>query len=134
MKKILGLLMIAVLTTLVFPQGQNNNINRWSGTSKVTVSGLVVKVNHPLAELKAADGKVYEMRLGPIWFWKNKNYELKSGEKAEVYGALKEDNGKLYLFPYKITQAKNTIILSGDDGLPLWSKGGKGSGKRGLRN
>ena len=135
-KSLILLIFIFFISISAFPQNQNQekNINRWTATKTITIEGEVVKVQHPLAELKASDGKTYTMRLGPLWFWNKNKYELKVGEKTEVKGSVAEENGKLYLFPSTIIQNKTTITLTGDTGQPLWSKSGKGMGKQGRKN
>ena len=135
MKNSLVILIITFSISIsIFSQNRNNAINRWSSSKAITVSGEIVNVQHPIAELKSKDGQTFEMRLGPIWFWNKNNYELKAGEKAEVKGTVAEQNGKLYLFPSTIIQNGKTIKLTGDTGLPLWSGGGNGMGKQGRKN
>lgn len=124
---VISLIFTFLIATLIFPQNKNLNsaITRWSGTTVTSVKGEIIQIQNPIAQFKSSDGKIYELRLGPIWFWANNNYELKTGEKVEIKGAVKEDNGMFYMFPYTIKNQDKTIILADSTGLPLWSKGGK---------
>ena len=78
---------------------------------------------------KGDDGKTYELRLGPVWFWKDHKYELKSNGAAEIKGELAKTENTLYLYPYTITQAGSTIELADKDGAPTWSRRGNGQGR-----
>ncbi len=134
LRSLITIILTLFLSISAFSQNQNNAINRWSSSKVITVSGEIVYVQHPLANIKSSDGKTYELRLGPIWFWNKNNYELKAGQKAEIKGTVAEQNGKLYLFPSVIIQNGKTIKLTGDTGVPLWSRRGNGTGKQGRKN
>ena len=123
----ISLIFTFLIATLIVPQNKNLNsaITRWSGTTVTSVKGEIIQIQNPIAQFKSNDGKIYELRLGPIWFWANNNYELKTGEKVEIKGAVKEDNGMFYMFPYTIKNKDKTIILADSAGMPLWSRGGK---------
>lgn len=126
------LILSFLFATFIYPQDKNFNsaINRWNGATVSSVEGEITQVQNPVAQLKSNDGKTYELRLGPIWFWVNNNYELKAGEKVEVNGAVNENNGTLYMFPYIIKHEGKTIILVDSNGVPLWARNGKW-GRRG---
>jgi hypothetical protein len=133
-KSLITIILTLFLSISAFSQNQNNEINRWSSLKAITVSGEILNVQHPLANLKSSDGKTYELRLGPLWFWNKYKYELKAGQKADVKGTVAEQNGKLYLFPSTIIQNGKIIKLTGDTGVPLWSRRGNGTGKQGRNN
>lgn len=129
-KILFGLLGIVFVFSSLFAQsGRNYRKNSGNKNEVVTIMGTITSINHPGATLKGDDGKTYEMRLGPAWFWKDHKYELKSNTAAEIKGELAKTRNTLYLYPYTITQAGSTIELSDKDGAPTWSRRGNGQGR-----
>ena len=115
---------LLLLTTIVFAQRNT------SGTyDPIIVSGKITDVDHPVATLKADDGTTYTIRMGPYWFWTEKNYKLVT-EAAVVKGETKVVNGINELYPSEITQNGTTIKLADEKGIPYWSNGrGNGNGR-----
>jgi len=91
-----------------------------------TLNGTITNVDHPIAKFKTDEGKEYDLRMGPYWFWQNNNYSLTVNTNASVKGEIKNVNGKNEIYPFEIQQKGITIKLADENGLPLWSKGGKG--------
>ncbi len=89
------------------------------GLTEITLYGEIVDVAFPVATLKTEDGKIYRMRLGPWWFWTEKNYTLQPGEWVEVNGFKSGD----LIFPRIIKTANGTLRLRDRRGIPLWRKG-----------
>jgi hypothetical protein len=128
--RLLGLLGIVLVFSSLFAQsGRNYRKNSGNKNEVVTIKGTITSINHPVAMLKGDDGKTYEMRLGPAWFWKDHTYELKLNTATEIKGELSKTENTLYLYPYTITQAGSTIELADKDGAPTWSRRGNGQGR-----
>ncbi|MBT8764315.1 hypothetical protein KFV02_10255 [Desulfohalobiaceae bacterium Ax17] len=133
------LLIMAMLLALVLPanlmaKGQGRGQGQvtqnapvplcpgWHATQQViTISGEVTSFTPPVAVLKTQEGEV-SLRLGPIWFWQQKGYVLKPGEKVDVQG-YKFNN---LLIPVKIKTAQQEIVLRDQYGFPVW-RGGRGA-------
>jgi hypothetical protein len=97
----------------------------------VTIKGSVTSINHPVAVVKGDDGKSYELRLGPSWYWKQNNLDMKDKGNVEIKGELEKSNGKNFIYPYTINQDGKIITLADKDGKPLWAGNGKHNNKKG---
>lgn len=86
----------------------------------VTITGSITEVNHPIAVFKADDGVVYQIHMGPYWYWLNNGYKL-NNETATIKGEVKTLNDVNELYPVEVTQNGNTIKLTDDKGVPLWA-------------
>lgn len=93
-----------------------------------TISGTITSIDHPVAKFKADDGTEYDLRMGPYWYWQNNNYSL-TNTNATVKGEISTKNGVNEIYPFEIEQNGTKIKLADENGLPLWSKGGKGRNK-----
>ena len=100
-------------------------------TDPVTITGNITEVNHPIAKFKSDDGTVYEIHMGPYWYWLNNGYKL-NNESAVIKGEVKTVNGVNQLFPNEVIQNGATIKLADNNGVPLWAgyknNNGKGYG------
>ena len=94
----------------------------------ITITGNITEVNHPIAKFKSDDGTIYEIHMGPYWYWLNNGYKL-NNETAVVKGEVKSVNGVNELFPVEITQNGNSIKLTDKDGIPLWAGQKNNNGK-----
>jgi len=97
----------------------------------VTLKGEITNVLKPLASFKADDGKEYKVHLGPIWYWKKENLDIKKGN-AEITGTVEENEGVLHLYPNKMVQGQVEIALATESGTPKWcdrKAGGSGKGQ-----
>lgn len=109
------------LETIKAPNGKE--------VQKVAVEGEVTKnsengKNH--IELKEADGKTYEVHLGPKWY---KDTSVNVGDKIKVEGVEKEEGE---VGAWKLTKADGSeVVLRTKAGKPEWAGKGKGMGKNG---
>lgn len=72
-----SLLILFLATVVMAQQGRRGSAReRWDSDKVVTLKGEITEVNMPVAKFKS-EGKEYTLHMGPIWFWKQKNYELK---------------------------------------------------------
>ncbi len=129
-KTLITLAFLLIIATMTFAQRANW---QWSDENVQTISGTVTDNSRPCGFLKADDGKVYRIHMGPVWFWDNNNYAL-ALTNATIKGNVKESNGEYDIFPFTITQNSKTMIFSDDNGIPKWSQGngrGKGYGWKG---
>lgn len=132
MKKIILIATLLLFATIsILPQNgrAGKRGEKWDKDEVVKVSGTIKSVNHPVAVINGNDGKEYELRMGPVWFWKNNDYKLQTGEKIEISGEIENDNGKSYLYPFVINQNGKEITLADEDGVPVWSRGGRGNNR-----
>lgn len=123
-----SLLILFLATVVMAQQGRRGSAReRWDSDKVVTLKGEITEVNMPVAKFKS-EGKEYSVHLGPIWFWNQKDYELKKGE-AELRGELEKANDSLHFYPYTVTQGSAKFELADDDGVPHWSaRAGAGRG------
>ena len=118
-KQLILTLLVMFIAASVFAQRTLNPENI------KTISGTITSIDHPVAKFKADDGTVYDLRMGPYWYWQNNNYSL-TATYATVKGEIESKNGVNEIYPSEIEQSGSTIKLADDKGFPLWSKGGKG--------
>jgi hypothetical protein len=137
---ILGIVLSLFLFNLSFAQ-KGRNIHSNNKNEVVTIKGSVVSINHPIAVIKGDDGKSYELRLGPSWYWKQNKLEIKEKGNIEVKGELEKSNDKFFIYPNSIIQDGKTITLTDNNGKPLWAGNGKnkekgmgGSHGKGMKN
>jgi len=122
--KILTLAMVLIISGTLFAQRTLNTENIKE------ISGTVTEVNHPVAKISGDDGTLYELRMGPYWYWSNNNLSLSANTAIVLRGEVKNLNGINQIYPYDLTQNGTKIVLANDDGTPKWFKG---KGKRGNR-
>ena len=91
----------------------------------VDLKGKVIEVN--LVEgnsfkIEAQDGKVYEVEVGPPWFWKEKGIEIVEGNILDVKAIEKEDahGGNYAAVEIKNLSTGETAFLRKPEGEPLW--------------
>ena len=141
MKKLLHLLTLTVISSLtaISQQGRSQGTSeRFDVDDVKTISGTITEVNHPRATLKTADGKEYEIHLGPYWYWQRHRFALEKGAKVEVKGETEDVKGTMHMYAWQIKEGKNVMTLADDDGVPEWagrrnSRGGEyGWGKGGF--
>ncbi len=89
------------------------------GLKEITLSGEVIEFSFPVATIKTEDGQKYQVRLGPWWFWAERDYELKPGEWVEIKGFV---SGHL-VFPRVIRTSDRVLHLRDRRGIPLWRRG-----------
>ncbi len=123
MKFKINLVIVLVLLSGI-ALAQRNTIDTFS---PITITGNVSEVNHPIATFKADDGTTYQIHMGPYWYWLDNGYKL-NNETATIKGETKTVDGVNELYPVEVTQNGNTIKLTDEKGVPLWSKF-NGSGK-----
>jgi len=125
MKLRINLIIVLVLIA-GFAFAQRNTTDTFS---PVTITGSVSEVNHPIATFKSEDGTLYQIHMGPYWYWLNNGYKL-NNETATIKGEVKTVNGINELYPVEVTQNGNTIKLTDDKGVPLWAGyNGNGNGR-----
>ncbi|MCX7832723.1 MAG: hypothetical protein N2490_00725 [Ignavibacteria bacterium] len=116
-KQILILMMVLITFSVAFSQRTLNP------DDVKELNGTIISVNHPIAIFKADDGTEYEVRMGPYWYWIDNNYKLEVNTTATIKGEVNSKYNEIY--PFEIIQSGNTIKLADENGLPLWSRGGK---------
>jgi hypothetical protein len=117
-----------ILLISVYAYAQRGNWN-WGNDNVQTISGTVTDNSRPCGFIKADDGKIYKIHLGPIWYWNQNDYAL-ALTTATIKGNVKEISGEYDVFPYTITQNGKTMTFADDNGIPKWSNGkGNGNGR-----
>ena len=112
---ILAVIMIILLAGITFAQR-----NTTDTFTPVTITGNITEVNHPIANFKSEDGTVYQIHMGPYWYWLNNGYKL-NNESAIIKGEVKTVNGVNELYPVEVSQNSTTIKLTDEKGIPLWA-------------
>lgn len=121
----LNLVMLLILLS-GFALAQRNTTDTFT---PVTITGNITEVNHPIANFKSEDGTVYQIHMGPYWYWLNNGYKL-NNESAVIKGEVKTVNGINELYPVEVSQNGTTIKLTDDKGIPLWAGyNGNGNGR-----
>lgn len=116
---------ITALSTALFAQV---NSRQWGNDNVQTISGNITDNARPCGFIKAEDGKVYKVHMGPIWYWDQNNYAL-ALTSATIKGNVITVNGENEIYPYVITQDSKTMTFTDDNGIPKWSQGrGNGNG------
>ncbi len=122
-------ILLILLSGITF--AQRNTIDKFT---PVTITGNITEVSHPIANFKSEDGTVYQIHMGPYWYWLDNGYKL-NNETATITGEVKTVNGVNELYPVEVSQNSTTIKLTDEKGIPLWANGnGRGwnnSGNRG---
>jgi hypothetical protein len=137
--KVAALMMVSALSVLAQAGRSNGRSERFDTDDVKTVEGMITKVDHPYATLKAEDGNEYKIHLGPFWFWEHRDYSLKINANAKLKGEVENVKGAMHFYPWEIVQDGRIFTLAGDDGVPSWagkrsSRGqGKGAGYGGGR-
>jgi len=125
---ILALLLGLMATGLVLAQRAQAPGERWDEDDVVTLDGTVTKVQRPFATFEA-DGKTYSIHLGPIWYWEKQGYSLDSGDKMTITGQVSAEGKVNHLYPHSMIREGETYTFAGSDGVPAWSRGGRGQGR-----
>lgn len=127
-KSIITIAILLLITTVTFAQRANW---QWGNDNVQTITGTITDNTRPCGFLKADDGNVYRVHLGPVWYWNQNDYAL-ALTNAIIKGNVKEVNGEFNVYPYTITQDGKTMTFADDNGVPKWSNG-KGWGKGNCR-
>ncbi|MFZ4592382.1 MAG: hypothetical protein ACOYN6_15380 [Ignavibacteria bacterium] len=112
---ILAVIMIILLAGITIAQR-----NTTDTFTPVTITGNITEVNHPIANFKSEDGTVYQIHMGPYWYWLDNGYKL-NNESAVIKGEVKTVNGVNELYPVEVSQNSTTIKLTDEKGIPLWA-------------
>jgi len=119
----LTITLITLMSASVFSQVNNS---WWKNDNVQTISGTVTDNSRPCGFIKADDGKIYKIHMGPVWYWDRNNYAL-ALTTATIKGSVQLNNGENEIYPFVITQNDKTMTLTDDNGIPKWSQG-KGNG------
>lgn len=123
-KLVVSTIVVALLSaTLAFAQqGRSQGASERSDKDEVkTITGIVTKVDHPYATLKAEDGKEYQIHMGPLWYWQREKLELKPNVKAQIKGEVEEVKNVYHVYLWEIIQDGKTMALADEDGMPNWA-------------
>lgn len=128
---IAGILVLLLTAAAWAQQGRRGSAReRWDSDAIILRKGEITAIALPQATFKS-EGKEYSVHLGPQWFWKQNDYELKKGE-AELRGEVEKEDDGLHFYPYTITQGAARIELADDDGIPKWSAAGRAGRRSGM--
>ncbi len=65
--------------------------------------------------------KLLDVHLGPAWFIKNQELEIKEGDRLEITGSLISFKGSDALVAKSVTLGDDTLTLRDNTGRPVWS-------------
>ena len=116
--KSINLISTAIVITLSLVIFSAFSITK-SGNDVQTITGTITSVDHPVAKMKADDGKEYTVYMGPYWFWNENNYSLSANMSAEIKGDVNGTD----LYPWTIVQDGKTMTFTDDKGAPKWGNG-----------
>jgi hypothetical protein len=108
-----------------FPRG-----GRCAGGELVSLEGTFTDVRRPTASFEAA-GRTYDVALGPVWYWRDKGYDLARGDGATITGRLAFEGGGAVLYPSKIVRNGEEYTFTDEEGVPLWADGDDRGHRRG---
>ena len=124
MKKLILVMFLVLTASFTFAQ---NATNRWGNDNVQTISGTITDNARPTVLMKATDGTIYRVHLGPIWFWKDNGFTLNTGD-VTIKGNVKNINNEMNIYPFTILQSGTTITVADDNGIPKWSQRGNNNG------
>ena len=124
--KIISLVLVLFIS-FAYSQRSDDKGERWDTDNVLTLIGTVTGIDHPLAEFKSDDGNTYQIHMGPYWYWKDNNYELKKDIKIQVKGEVKGSE----LYPWEIEQDGSKMYFADDNGVPKWSGSNNNGWKKG---
>lgn len=128
----------ALLSLLVLPfayaqrglgPGQQNRI--YNPATETTLKGTVEAVktvtgrhgwNGTHLTLKA-EGKSYDVHLGPASFIKEKGFSFGKGDQVEVTGSKVEYSGAEAIVAREVKKDGKTLLLRNPQGIPEWAGG-----------
>jgi hypothetical protein len=138
MRKLISLALSALL--LAAPAIAGDGWERDSAYGKsfnpqsiITVTGKVVSVNHntrPLPGMGAgvssvvqtADGKTYDVQIGPAWFTEfyHARWNLQPGDTVTVIGSQTTIGGKPVVMLITGEKGELKMTVRGQTGTPIW--------------
>ena len=136
MKKTCLAIFAALLATaaLSFAQGPRGPQNRNAAPNRpASVLNLakVQTVTGAVSEVSITYGTQYPsitvnktvIKVAPVWFFLDKNFEIKAGDQVSVTAApsLLPNDSYLYAIDITNTASKANIVLRDSSGVPLWS-------------
>ncbi|RPI17728.1 MAG: hypothetical protein EHM58_08190 [Ignavibacteriae bacterium] len=121
--KAITLIMLVFSLSFIYAQRSGDKGERWDTDNVLTLTGTITDVNRPLSTFSADDGTVYQIHMGPFWYWEDNKYELKKDTKAVIKAEVKGND----IYPWEIEQDGNKMYFADENGVPKWSNGnGKG--------
>lgn len=128
---IVGIITISAAIVYSHPEWRGTRPQEWNKDDMVTLEGTITDAERPIITMEA-EGKEYTLRLGPAWYWEDKEVVLEKDKAIKVTGIVDDVDGKLHVYPYTIESDGKTITLADEDGVPSWRGGrGRGFGGRG---
>jgi hypothetical protein len=152
MKKIVGLMVLAIVLALVCPglaqpggggmgMGGGMGPRLYNPQTVTTIKGPVEKLEDlPSmgrgggagmrfrgAILKTDQGSLM-VHLGPAWYLDEQKFAVKAGDMVEATGSKVTLNNRPALIAREVTVNGKTLKLRDDQGLPAWRGKGRGPG------
>lgn len=126
---ILAIMVISATIALSYPGGWRwTQIQSWDKEKLVTIEGKIKDIYGQLAIIESGDTE-YLARLGSYWYWQEKGYKVEKDKLIKVTGMVIEIDGKKNVFPQKVVIDNKEIILSDENGIPVWAGQGRRNGK-----
>lgn len=124
------LFIIAISATMALSNSgwRNPRLQLWDKDKLTTLEGKIKDVYGQIVIVES-DGKDYITRLGPYWYWQEKGYKIEKDKSIKVTGMIVEVDGKQNIFPQKVVIDNKEIILSDENGIPVWAGHGGRHGK-----
>ncbi len=128
---ILVVMIISATIALSNPGWRRAQIQSWDKDKLVTIEGKIKDIYGQLAIIESGNTE-YLTRLGPYWYWQEKGYKVEKDKYIKVTGMVVEIDGKQNVFPQKVVIDDKEIILSDENGIPVWAgqRGHHGRGRQ----
>lgn len=117
---VLAMIVISATIVLSNPSWRGIRPQLWDKDKLVTLEGKITDIYRPLVVMES-EGKDYVLRLGPYWYWQEKGYKIEKDKPIKVTGMIVEIDGKQNIFPQKVVIDGKEIVLSDENGIPVWA-------------
>lgn len=104
---------------------------QYNRSSEMTVSGTVQNVKQQSSErmgkgthitMRADDGRVMNVYLGPKDYLQQQNLKLRSGDKVTLTGSRTSLNGRSVVVAREIESEGTRVTLRSPEGMPAWEQ------------
>ena len=135
-RKIIGIILLAAATLLAQgPRGPQSGGSPNQPATNLNMAKLQT-ITGPVSAVTLAYGMQYPaisvnkalIKIAPVWYFLDKNFEIKAGDVVTVVAAPSTLPNDTYFYAVEITNtgAKAHIVLRDQNGVPLWVRAGFG--------
>ncbi len=123
MRKLMAIALLILMAGFALSQGYGPcgyGCFNWDSEKLILVEGELTSVAPTQVKLKAANGKVYTLHMGPFWYMSRIGLELSPGIRLKVKGYLIQNSTGYHLCVAEAILGGKTYRLRDRNGRPLW--------------